>query len=527
MKSKKLLLLLFCYLATIACKDSLKTDLEHAQKPSNLKYVTIADGRETRAIITTVPTVQTGGLTPKFELVSIKNSDGTILDNSYLESVIILGNTKVGFPIKPNDKLVDENGTPLDSIYAVNSAKNGVISISSGHKFTAGNYYFNIKVTTEADGKEYSTLFENAFELKIAPLLPGTLIYSPKNQNLVHGINNSSTVQPLMPNANPDVYFELATESDKLIIDRATGVVSLSPNYVYSGYDTLHPTIRVVSNISGEVVTFANKLTTIITNTPEEMPIETIYFFYPTLNTSVAFPTGGIGFSVQTDNPGLATRIWGSRTNSVGNSFVRPAERPAENTGQTMLETQTHNGGGQTEPTNAWMVTTTQDLTPYQHGYKLSFNYYYLPGFQNYMADGRTPTDLEVYISKDYTGGDIQDANGNWLNGTWEKVNSSIKAQRGSTSGTGWEAAFTGTPYPGDQNGLDPDSRKMPGTTFYGRWVKCSYDISSTQISSKFTVAFKVASYFQGRLLHNANALGRGGSYFLSDFHYKAVEPTR
>ncbi|ACU04852.1 hypothetical protein [Pedobacter heparinus] len=514
MQSKKLLLLLFCYAATTGCKDSIKSDLVNVTNPSNLKYISIADAREGKAVITTAPTVQTGGLLPNFELISIQKSDGTLLDESYLQYVTIGKSIEAESPVK---------GT--------NSANNGVISVAAGHNFGVGDYYFNIKVTTTTEGQTYSTVFEKAFQLHIAPLLPTNMVYSPKNQNLVYGNASSKTTAPLLPGSNPDVSFELGNYSDKLTIVKETGVIAIAPNYIYRTRETLNPVIKVISNISKEVVSFENKITVVITDKPEIMPVETIYFFYPTLKTAVALPTGGEGYTVQTDNIGLATRIWGVRANSTGSFFLKPEERPEVNTAQTILETQTHNASNQTEPTNTWMVMPTQDLTPFQYGYKLSFNYYYQPAFQTYMADGRTPTDLEVYISTDYTGGDIQDTSGKWLNGTWTKVNTSIKCQKslgvnGSNStGAPWGAEFIGTPYPGDQAGANPDNKKRPALgTFYNKWVKCTYDISAPQISSKFTVAFKVASYFEGRLLNTTAVPGRGGIYFLSDFNFKAVE---
>ncbi|TZF83183.1 hypothetical protein FW774_12885 [Pedobacter sp. BS3] len=528
MKNKQLLLLLFCYLAIVSCKDALKADLESIRNPSDLKYVEITDARESRAITTAAPTVQTGGLIPTFELVSIVKSDGTVLDQSYLQYVTIGQATTKSIAV--DEGMVDANGNPLTSVNVTNSASNGIITIAAGHNFTAGDYYFTIKVTTQANGQVYSTVFDKAFHLHIGPLLPSNLIYSPKNQNLVYGAG-SKTSAPILPNSNPDVYFELGNYTDKLSIDKQTGVISLASNYVYTAREVLQPTVRVVSNISGEAIAFENKLTVVITDTPEVMPVETIYVFYPTLNVNAAYPTGGVGYTVQTDIAGLSTRIWGNRTNSIASYLVAPTERPATNTGQTILETCTFSSASATNPVSAWMVTTTQDLTPYQYGYQLSFNYYYMPAYQTYMADGRTPTDLEVYISTDYTGGDIQDANGNWLNGTWTKVNASMKCQRsegrsGSNSiGAPWGTEFIGTPYPGDQKGADPDGRKnLAAGTFYNIWVKCSYDISVSQLSKNFTVAFKVASYFEGGLLNNTTAPGRGGSYFISDFYYKAVE---
>ncbi|MBC9798028.1 hypothetical protein [Sinomicrobium weinanense] len=532
MKNRRFLLLLFYLLAISACDDSsFKSDPGEIGDPANLNYVSITDARESRNIATIPPTVQTGGLTPEFELVSIRKEDGTLLDESYLQYVSIGESSSVEFEVDPEEGKVDENGNPLESVNATNSASNGIISIAGGHNFTVGDYYFTIKVSTEAKGVEYSTVFEDAFHLYIAPLLPGSLIYSPKNQNLVYGDPESKTSAPLLPNANPDVTFELGDHTDKLAINGETGEISLAPDFTYSVYDTLSPTVRVVSNISNEVTVFEDKITTIITDTPQEMPVETVYPFYPTLKTSGSFPTGGEGFSVQVVVPGNGEDIWGVVDNSAGRFLETPEERPGENTSQTVLETQTF-AGGVTHPATSWMVTGTQDLTLFQYGYDLSFNYYYQPAYQTYMEDGRTPTDLEVYISTDYTGGDIQDKEGNWLNGTWIRVNESIRCRRsegvtdGKSSGPPWGPEFIGTPYPGNQEGPDPDGRKTPGTTFYGKWVKCSFDIPSELISRNFTVAFKVASYFEGELLNNAEVPGRGGTYFLSDFNYRADEST-
>ena len=532
MKNKKLLLLLCCYLAVVSCKDTLDSGLGITGNPSALRYAEITDAREAGAITTAAPTVQTGGLIPKFELVSIVKSDGTVLDQSYLQYVTVGGTTTKSISVDA-DGMVDVNGNPVTSVDVTNSASNGVITIAAGHNFTAGDYYFTIKVTTEANGQEYSTVFDRAFHLHIGPLLPSNLIYSPKNQNLVYGAG-SKTSTPILPDSNPDVYFELGNYTDKLSIDKQTGVISLASNYAYTAREVLQPTVKVVSNISGEVIAFENKLTVVITDTPEVMPVETLYIFYPTLNVNAAYPTGGAGYTVQTDIRGSSTRIWGNRTNSVASYLVAPPERPATNTGQTILETCTFAAGtpAVTTPVSTWMVTSTQELTPYQYGYQLSFNYYYMPAYQVYMADGRTPTDLEVYISTDYTGGDIQDADGNWLNGTWTKVNESMKCQRStslsgsSSTGATWGAEFIGTPYPGDQKGADPDGKKRLAQlgTFYNIWVKCAYDINVSQLSKNFTVAFKVASYFEGSLYNGAPVVGRGGSYFISDFYYKAVE---
>lgn len=524
MRNKTQLLFLLCCLAFVSCQDPFKTNVPG--EPYDLRYVHVGNAREGSQIVTGPPTVQTGGLTPKFELIGISRSDGSSLDDSYLQYVRIGESRVVDIPISPDEGYVDEYGNPLTFFASENTASNGIITVAAGHPFSAGDYYFDIKVTTQDGANKYETEFEKAFHLNVGPLLPTNLVYTPKNQNLVYGQTDSKTSAPLLPSANPDVTYELATEGDKLIIDGKTGEVSLSPSYTYSGYDTLTPVVRVVSNITNEEVLFDGKLTTIITDRPEVMPRETIYFFYPTLRTSGSYPTGGDGFTVQVIQPGVGDDIWGEIDNSTGRSFQAPPERPTENTTQTVLETQTHNGSGVTTPTTSWMVTTTQDLTPFEYGYELSFDYYYMPNFQTYMADGRTPVDMEVYISTDYNGGTIQDVDGNWLNGTWTQVNDAMRCWKGGTNGASWSNEFIGTPYPGNQSGPDPDNRKRPDLgTFYGRWVKCTYNIPIEQVSTTFTVAFKIASYFEGELQNNASVPGRGGIFFLSDFHYRAVEP--
>lgn len=523
MSNNRILLIFISFLFLISCDENSFVERGNvSQNPFNLKYMEIKNAREGKGVTTTAPTIDSNGVIPVYELVSIKTGDGTLLDESYSQYVSIGGTT-----IKEVN-ILDVGGNVVGTGKTYNTSQNGIITISDGNKFTVGDYYFTLRATIESNGKQFSTVFENALHLNVGPLLPSILIFSPKNQNLVFGANSKTTV-PIVPNSNLERKFELGSDSDKLVIDQETGVISISPSYQFTTNETLKPIIKVVSKISGEVSTFTNVISIIISDVPVVVPIESILFFYPTLKTSGSFPTGGEGFSVQVDVPGNGEDIWGVVDNSAGTALGKPTERPVTNTAQTVLETQTFTGST-TTPTSSWMVTTTQDLTPFQFGFKLSFNYYYMPAYQTYMADGRTPTDIEVYISTDYTGGDIQDATGKWLNGTWTKVNNNIKCNRslgvssGISTGAPWGPEFLGTPYPGDQNGSDPDGRKMPGTTFYNKWVKCSYDIPVSQISKNYTVAFKVNSYFQGSLLNNTTVPGRGGSFFLSDFYFKASE---
>lgn len=524
MENKRLLAAFLFFLTLLSCDNSsFIEDIVKSSTPTQLRYMDISGARENKAIVTNAPTVETGGVIPVFELVSIAKKDGTLLDDSYLQFVSI-GQTTV-----KTVNVIDVNGNVVGSGSTYDASQNGVITIAEGNNFTVGDYYFTIKVTTDVKGVQSSTVFDKAFHLNVGPLLPSVLIYSPKNQNLIVGSNNKSTA-PIVPNANPEIKFELGTLSDKLVIDSATGVISLSPNYQYTANETLTPIVKVISKISNEVVPFTNVIAIIVSNTPVAVPIDSILFFYPTLKTTGSYPAGGDGFGVQVDIPGNGEDIWGEVDNTTPRAFVAPPERPKTNTAQTILEVQT-NRASATDPTSSWMVASTQDLTPFQYGFKLSFTYYYMPAFQIYMADGRTPVDIEVYISTNYKGGDIQDATGKFLNGNWTKVNNAIRCNRSEgvntanlSTGAPWGPEFIGTPYPGDQKGLDPDGRKNPSTTFYNKWVRCTYDIPVSQISKNYTVAFKVSSNFQGTLLNNTTVPGRGGSFYFTDLSFKASE---
>ncbi|MFT4092933.1 MAG: hypothetical protein QM640_04780 [Niabella sp.] len=275
---KNLPLLLLCLLLIIACKRSIDTTPVIPQTPSGLRYINVDTVREGQSAISLAPTVQTGGLIPEFEIVSGRKHDGTLLDNTYLQYVAIGGSSVIEKTVDSSLGLSYPDGSLVKTVNAYNSASNGIITLKAGNNFSVGDYYFTIKVTTTYQGVEYTAVFDDAFRIHVAPLLPSNLIYSPKNQNLVYG-RSSKTTAPLLPNANTDVSFELGNYTDELVIDQTTGIVSLSPNYVYTKYDTLTPVIKVISNISGETVSFENKLTTIITDKPEVMPTETIYIY--------------------------------------------------------------------------------------------------------------------------------------------------------------------------------------------------------------------------------------------------------
>jgi hypothetical protein len=386
---KNYLLLLLASVALTNCvEDSFMKNADAYEPPKNLKYMEITNAREGKRIISSPPAVSTGGLIPNFEITGGYDANGNPLDDSYMQHVSITNPTTSEW--KLNDTwFISENGDTIKSGVDYNYANAGVITIANGNNFTVGDYCFTIKVTTENNGVTYSTIFDKAFHLNVSPLLPSLLLYQPKTQNLVYGDAGSRTSAPLIPagNGNRDVRFELASDAGKLQISPETGIVSLSSSYIYNGYDTIRPTIKATSNISQESVTFSGSLVVIVTDVPQTMPLESIYFFYPTLATTGALPTGGEGFSVQTIVPGSGARRWGTVNNSAGKGFVAPPERPEANKKALPIEIETNSAATVTTPLNVWLVMDTRDLSMYNLGYGISMRYYYMPAFQNYMSD--------------------------------------------------------------------------------------------------------------------------------------------
>ena len=146
MYTNKRHLFLLCCLAMLSCRTTLKDEIPSA--PTGLRYVNVGNAREGGEIKTAPPTVETGGLTPTFEVVGVSRADGSFLDETYLQYVSV-GTTKlVDTPISPDEGYVDRDGNPLTFFTSENTASNGVITIAAGNNFSADDYYFDVKVTT-------------------------------------------------------------------------------------------------------------------------------------------------------------------------------------------------------------------------------------------------------------------------------------------------------------------------------------------------------------------------------------------
>ncbi|WP_282080407.1 hypothetical protein [Aquimarina algiphila] len=473
--------------------------------PKDLFYSDILNAREFSFLRSGAPVIDTDGLIPTFEIISGRKEDGTLLDASYMDDVSIQNPVEVITNLEPENFYV-LNGETITSVTTFDTRNSGIITIEDENKFDIGNYFFTIKVTTNTGERTLSSTFEDAFHINVGPELVSTLLYSPIAQNLVVG-SGIGTTQPFLINGNPDVTFELNSDTDKLDINPETGIISLRPDYTTVVNDTIFPTVRVTSNISGEFTEFQGEsfLLLVASTTPVVLPRQTNFFFYPTLEANNKI----FGYSVDVIDAGLVL---------PENIWIQGAPSPLANQDMSLPVIDGKQAlitnivvGGQSEPHESDVIINSQDLSGFSLGFKVSAVFYTQNRFVEYLPDGSTPTDLEVYISTDYVGDNAA--------ATWIQVNDQVSCQINDLMAT----PFIGTPYPGDQRGaLDPDGRKDPSRNADGRWVRCELDLEPYKLETNFTLKFKVRSFFTGTLMGSAN--GRAGRYFISDVHFKATE---
>ena len=141
MSNNRLLSIFIFFLVTISCDTTSFVESDTSvQKPYNLKYIDVLNAREGRSISTIAPTIDTGGLIPVYELVSIEKADGTVLDESYLKFV------SIGQTITKVQNVTDVNGDVVGTRTTYDASLNGRINIADGNNFTFGDYYFTIKL---------------------------------------------------------------------------------------------------------------------------------------------------------------------------------------------------------------------------------------------------------------------------------------------------------------------------------------------------------------------------------------------
>ena len=504
MKKYLSIALLSLFLFT-ACNEEKFNNLSNEIKeaPRDLLYYEIKNAREFSRIISGKPTIDTDKLVPNFEILSGKREDGTELDASYMDDVSIQNPVIVTKDLKPeNYYFID--GQEITTYTAVDYTNSGVITIADENNFGIGKYSFTIKVTTNDDENNFTTIFDEAFKLDIGPELVTNLLYSPLAQNLVVG-QNSKTTKPFLITGNSDVTFQLETEQDKLDIDPQTGVISLKSGYATAVNDTIYPAVNVISNISGEITRFQGEsfLLLVASNTPVDLPKQTKYFFYPTLEAN----NKQFGYSVDVIRQGLVAdnKIWVQQNPSTLANL--DSSLPVIS-GKKGLVTNAV-VGGKSEPHESDVILNSQDLSQYRLGFNLSAVFFTQNRFVEYLSDGATPTDLEIYISTDYTG--------NNNTATWTQINDQIESRINTNTGM----SFTGTPYPGDQKGADPDGKKNSSRNADGKWVRSEFDLNPYKDEKNFTMKFKFNSYFTGEI---RGSTGRAGRHIISDVHFKATE---
>ena len=502
MKKITLLSVVMSLLLLIACQeDTFMGDSEMVHlPPSDLKYMDMEGAREGQRIVTFAPAVETGGLIPYFEIVQVKDASGNVMDEEFMKYVSIAN------PEEEPNKIEDTD----EEVMVVSYKNAGAITVyGDSIDLDLGGYTFDVKVkTTLGESQVLETVFEDGFKLAVGPGLVSNLNYSPKTQNLLLDGSKQTSKPSLGSKTNPDVRFELASHTDIFVINTETGVIKLKDGVTVEE-GTYLPQVNVISNISNEVVTFQGKncLTIIVSEEPVVIPLQSFTLFYPNFLSENA--TSGYRKFVIKDGGLPSEDIW-KQTGACSELSKEELEtRPTDGV-KSLMTNIVIGQPKESSPHESWVVLNAQNFEAYSSGFNLSAGFWIKNRYVEYMTDGRTPTNLEVYVSTDFTNS-VEDAN-------WKQVNTVLKCEINNSG-----KIITGTPYPGDQKGEDPDGLKSTTTNADDKWVKCILDLNPYKESTNFTLAFKFASYFDTPI-SVLGKTGRGGTYYISDVHMQATE---
>lgn len=497
--------------------------------PNNLTYPSIANAREFGAITSGLPTVETGGLIPAFEITAGYDGDGNPLPAAYMDCVSILTPSLAQIGNYPDDvtpmEVYDQSGNLIEVVPGepinVNNYKNaGRISIASGNPFAHGEYAFDIKVTTVLHGIAYSTTFPKAARFTVLPALPSALLFIPMAQNLVIG-GETSTTTAYMPSGNPDVTYSLGSDTDKLTMQPQTGAISLKAGYAPAEQVTLTPTIIVTNNINDESVVFegsASLLSIVVSATPVVLPLQEKYFFVPTLASNNL--TDGYRTHVTQLGSMAAGNVW---TRQAASGIV--SERPAALTGNYQLMNNTTAGANM--PHDSWVIFTPQNLSNFSFGFELSATFWLQNQYVLYLkTTGKAPCELRIMVSTDYATTMSTPESATWTdvtdNLTCDVINNSV-----------WTAETTGLPYPGANNInaaiVDDQALSLKNAAFRWdnpRWARCVLDLEPWKNAESFTLALHHISNYEGSITYDATSPGydRPGRFTVVDVYYKAKE---
>jgi len=244
----------------------------------------------------------------------------------------------------------------------------------------------------------------------------------------------------------------------------------------------------------------------VASNAPVDLPKLTNYFFYPTLQAENKL----YGYEKTVVKAGDVTdyRTW----LQAAPAPLAASPRPESVIGNKSIWT--NMTADDWEPHESFVTINPQDLTQYSLGYNLSMVFYSKNQYVEYMTDGGTPTELEIYISENYTGEDATS--------TWTQINDQLSCQINSTTST----PFIGTPYPGDQKlgAGDFDGKKDTSRNADGKWVRNEMNLNTYKSSKSFAVKFRIVSLYEGPGKPSSGSAGRPGRYYISDVHFKASE---
>ncbi|MDT0551833.1 hypothetical protein [Urechidicola vernalis] len=490
---KLLFLSVFVLLIAQSCTEdnSFGEDLEVAMLPSDISYPDILDIREFSHIESAAPFMNTNGKPVTFELASIKKDD-QFLDDSYLNAVTVLNYSE------KESEIEDPNDPDNSWIVITNDlSQMGKVVIEEGNPFANGEYLFSFNISAEINGTMESRMYEDALRLVVGPALTEGISYCPFKMNFVSGESTKSNPVEKF-GGNDDVRYELATEADKLNIDPVTGEISLNPSYSISAEETIMPIINVISNISEEVVSFEETFTAVLSTTPIVLDKEKDFFFFPTLKPTARqnVQLGGDGYSNMVVEFHKPDDDWYNEfaywRGDKNNKAIPPpptqdavdARAEAGVSGTNSLELPFW---GINAPSDSYLVMDAVNLALYEGCFTSKMVYWtklnYNTKKMGYEADGSAPIDFEVLISTNYTGDPTTT--------TWTQVNDILECEI-NDNGT----IFTGTPYPGDQTGADPDGLKDPAKNANKLWVRGELDLEDYKTETSFTVAFRLKTYF-------------------------------
>ncbi|MEM6643303.1 MAG: hypothetical protein AAF616_10010 [Bacteroidota bacterium] len=483
------------------------------QAPTDLVYAPVANAREFAITISAPPSYNSYGAVPTFEIIQVREGNGTSLDQSVIDTYFsILNSTNDTIMVSKEDAFVNDAGDSIRQYIIPNVDDIGRITINNENPLATGTYFFDIKMTTVFDEQTFETTFQDVFELFMGPAFPSGLVYIPGGQNLLLG-SSASTTAPIVIGGNPDFRFALADNTDKFTIDPSSGEISLLSGYTPSSEpEIIAPTIDVISNITEEVVSFSDVVQVYISTDPVVIPKLTVSVFYPTFESENSL----FGYRVEVLNQGNDGIEWVA----ANPSNVTAKDRPSENVNQKRLVINLVRPNPNEQVTHeSWLILNSQDLSAYQFGFDLEAEFYTNNRFVEYLSEnGESPSLMRLYVSTDYLG-DFDAA-------TWTDVSDELISNI-EVGGQFIETnEFVGFPYPGSQASTgfpEADALKDPSRNAENKFTQSRLNMADYAGMNNVTFAFRVNTTFEGTITRVGNA-DRSGQYWLEDFHITAFE---